>query len=229
MFGVCLPKSSWIDTSTNFDYCLKTLPLTTSEKPKNPTMKSFIKTIGITAVAVVFLTSTSAFSQTDTKKDSKSTMTAAKKEERPSPPTTTEATVGDLKISIKYSQPGVKGRKVFGELVPFDKIWRTGANEATTVEVSRDCKVGGSFLRAGKYSLFTIPGATEWTIIFNTVPDQWGAYKYDESKDALRFKVKSQKAAAFAERLTFEIKADATGNGTVTLSWDNTSVSWEMR
>jgi hypothetical protein len=162
-------------------------------------------------------------------KTDKTKMTAAKKDERPSPPKTTAATVGNLSITIVYSQPGVKGRKIFGELVPYGKIWRTGANEATTVEVSRDCKVGGGFLKAGKYALFTIPGADEWTIIFNSVPDQWGAYKYDESKDALRFKVKPEQAKELAERLEFDIQADKTGNGTVTLKWENTSVSWEMR
>ena len=162
-------------------------------------------------------------------KSDKTQMTAAKKDERPSPPKTTAATVGNLSITIVYSQPGVKGRKVFGELVPYGKIWRTGANEATTVEVSRDCKVGGGFLKAGKYALFTIPGADEWTIIFNSVPDQWGAYKYDESKDALRFKVKPEQGKELAERLEFDIQADKTGNGTVTLKWENTSVSWEMR
>jgi hypothetical protein len=162
-------------------------------------------------------------------KSDKTKMTAAKKDERPSPPKTTTATVGDLSITINYSQPGVKGRKIFGELVPFGKIWRTGANEATTVEVSRDCKVGGSFLKAGKYALFTIPGADEWTIIFNTVPDQWGAYKYDESKDALRFKVKPQQSKELTEKLEFSINSDKTGNGTVTLKWENTSVTWEMR
>lgn len=189
-------------------------------------IQPMLKSLGIAAITAGFLLAGTASAQT---KAEKSTMTAAKKDERPSPPKTAEAVVGDLKIKIDFSQPGVKDRKIFGELVPFGKIWRTGANEATTVEVSRDCKVGGSFLRAGKYSLFTIPGESEWTIIFNTVPEQWGAYKYDESKDALRFKVKAEKSPSFNERLDFVIKADATGNGTVSLLWDNTMVSWEMR
>jgi hypothetical protein len=159
----------------------------------------------------------------------KSGMTAAKKDDRPSPPRKVENTIGDLKVTINYSAPGVKGRTIFGDLVPYGKVWRTGANEATTVEISRDCKVGGSFLRAGKYALFSIPGESEWTIIFNSVPDQWGAYKYDESKDALRFKVKPTKSASFNERLTFEIKTDERADGKVSLYWDSTEVTWEMR
>jgi hypothetical protein len=162
-------------------------------------------------------------------KTEKTAMTAAKKDDRPSPPRSTEATIGDLKVTINYSAPGVKGRTIFGDLVPYGKVWRTGANEATTVEISRDCKVGGSFLRAGKYALFSIPGETEWTIIFNSVPDQWGAYNYEESKDALRFKVKPAKSAEFNERLKFEISSDATADGKVSLFWDNTQVTWEMR
>jgi hypothetical protein len=189
-------------------------------------IQTMIKSLGIAAITAGFLFAGAVSAQTNTEK---STMTAAKKDERPSPPKTVESVAGDLKITINFSQPGVKDRKIFGDLVPFGKLWRTGANEATTVEVSRDCKVGGSFLRAGKYSLFTIPGESEWTIIFNTVPEQWGAYKYDESKDALRFKAKSSKSAEFHERLDFMTKADEMGNGTVTLMWDNTQVTWEMR
>ncbi|MEX1187708.1 MAG: DUF2911 domain-containing protein [Bacteroidia bacterium] len=195
---------------------------------KNKTMTSRLikKSIGACLLGASFLIAGTVSAQTKT---DKTTMSAAKKDERPSPPSTVKGTAGDLDITISYSQPGVKGRTIFGDLVPYGKIWRTGANEATIVEVSRDCKVGGSFLKSGKYALFSIPGESEWTIIFNSVPDQWGAYKYEESKDALRFKVKSEKSKEFYERLTFAIDADKTGNGTVSLMWENTMVSWEMR
>jgi hypothetical protein len=158
-------------------------------------------------------------------KTEKAKLSTAKKDDRPSPPQETKAVVGDLAISITYSSPGVKNRAIWGELVPFDKVWRTGANEATTIEVSRDCKVGGAALKAGKYSLFSIPGEKEWTIIFNTVPDQWGAYKYDETKDALRIKVTPKESSEFNERLKFEIKSD----GKVSLAWEKLMVTWEMR
>lgn len=84
-------------------------------------------------------------------------------------------------------------------------------------------------LRAGKYAIFSIPGENEWTIIFNNVPDQWGAYKYDESKDALRIKAKPSKSPEFNERFKFEIKSDPAGDGKVSLYWENLMVTWEMR
>jgi len=158
-------------------------------------------------------------------KTEKTKLSTAKKDDRPSPPQEAKAVVGDLTIKINYSSPGVKNRKVWGELVPFDKVWRTGANEATTIEVSRDTKVGGAALKAGKYSLFSIPGEKEWTIIFNAVPDQWGAYKYEESKDALRIKAIPAASPEFNERLKFDIRPD----GKVILYWENLMVSWEMR
>ena len=158
-------------------------------------------------------------------KSEKTKLSVSKKDDRPSPPQEANATIGDLSIKLVYSSPGVKNRKIWGELVPYAKVWRTGANEATTVEVSRDTKVGGSVLKAGKYALFTIPGETEWIIIFNEVPDQWGAYKYEDSKDALRIKVKPAESPGFNERLKFEIKPE----GRIVLYWEKLMVSWEMR
>lgn len=153
----------------------------------------------------------------------------ARKDERPSPPMEATGTIGDLKVKVNYSAPGVKGRNIWGELVPYGKVWRTGANEATTIEVSRDCKVGGGMLRAGKYALFSIPGENEWIIIFNAVPDQWGAYKYDEAKDALRFKVKPQASPEFNERFKIEVVSDPKGNGAIKLYWEKLMVTWEIR
>lgn len=141
------------------------------------------------------------------------------KSQRASPPAEATGMVGDAKVMVNYSSPAVKGRTIFGDLVPNGEIWRAGANEATTIEVSKDVMVEGEKLAAGKYSLFTIPGEEEWTIIFNTVPEQWGAYKYDEKKDALRVTVKPQKSAEFAERLEYLVVE----NGII-LQWENTKV-----
>ena len=158
----------------------------------------------------------------------KSAVSMAKKDDRPSPPQIAEGTINDLKVTIAYGSPAVKGRKIWGELVPFDKVWRSGANEATTIEVSRDTKVGGQALKAGKYALFTIPGEKEWTIIFNSVPNQWGSYKYDESKDALRIKATMVQSTSLTERLTYTVTSE-NGNGKVSLAWENVVVTWEMR
>jgi len=156
-------------------------------------------------------------------------VTSIKKDDRPSPPAEAKGSLGDLLVKINYCQPGVKGRKIWGELVPYGKVWRTGANEATTIEVSRDCKVDGKMLKAGKYALFTIPGESEWMVIFNTVPDQWGAYKYDEAKDALRISVKPKSSTQFSERLTFQVSGNNSGEGEVSLMWENLQVNWSMR
>jgi len=138
---------------------------------------------------------------------------------RPSPPATASGKIGNAKITVNYGSPSVKGRKIWGELVPYGQVWRAGANEATTFETDKDVTVEGKNLPVGKYAFFTIPGEKEWTIIFNKVPDQWGAFKYDQSQDALRVMAKPRKTAAFTERLVYEV----TDKGIV-LRWENMEV-----
>src|SRR5436190_18953559 len=127
------------------------------------------------------------------------------KSKRPSPPALAKETASSgVTISIDYSQPSVKGRTIGTDLEPMaDKVWRTGANEATVFEVDKDVKIEGQSLPAGKYGLFTIMNGDEWTIIFNKTWDQWGAFTYNEGDDALRIKVKSGKAPQFSERMTY--------------------------
>ena len=136
----------------------------------------------------------------------------------PSPRDSVSGTVAGSRISINYGSPAVKGRKVFGELEPFGKVWRAGANEATVFITSKDITVGGKKLPAGTYGFFAIPTATTWTVIFNKVAKQWGAFKYDESKDALRVVVKSV-ATAMNERLVYKISASG-----FSLNWDKLSI-----
>ena len=102
-----------------------------------------------------------------------------------------------LTILHRLSKDGL----IWGDLVPYGKVWRTGANEATTFETDKDIMIKEQKLPAGKYALFTIPGETEWTWIFNSVWDQWGAYKYDESKDVLRVKSTPESSSVFHEQL----------------------------
>jgi Ni/Co efflux regulator RcnB len=143
---------------------------------------------------------------------------------KPSPAATTTGKSGDANITLTYAQPAVKGRKVWGELVPFDKVWRTGANDATTIEFSKDVTIEGQALKAGKYALFTIPTeGGEWTFIFNKTAKQWGSYSYKEADDALRVKVKSGKSASFTERMTFEVK-----DKKVVFSWENLSAAFKV-
>ena len=143
---------------------------------------------------------------------------------RPSPPAEARAMVGEAVVSINYSAPAVKGRAVWGSLVPYGKVWRTGANEATVFENSKDVVIGGQKLPAGKYALFTIPGETEWTFIFNSVWEQWGAYRYDAGKDVLRVTATPSTASAFHERLTFHIHEHK-----VSLMWENLEVGFEVK
>lgn len=157
------------------------------------------------------------------------------KSKRPSPPAkVTETTSSGAVITIDYSQPAVKGREIGKDIAPYGKVWRTGANEATTFEVSKNVKVGaeagnteysGKTLPAGKYGLFTIPGKDEWVIIFNKTPQQWGAYKYAEADDVLRVKVKPGKAPQFTERMTFTVDK----SGKVTLLWGDTAVDFTVQ
>lgn len=147
------------------------------------------------------------------------------KSKRKSPPAQVSETVKGTKVTIDYSQPSKRGREIFGGLEKFGKVWRTGANESTWIEVSKDVKVEGETLAAGKYGLFTIPGEDEWTIIFNKKWDGWGAYEYKEADDVLRVKVKPSKTDDVVEVLTFDIAK----NGNVSFAWDQTKVEFSVK
>lgn len=145
-------------------------------------------------------------------------------EKRKSPPKTVENTIGDLTVSINYSSPAVKGRTIFGDLEPWGNIWRAGANEATTIEFSEDVTINGEELAAGKYAFFIIPNeSSDWTLIFNTEAKQWGAYKLDESKDALRIDVKHEEVDN-VENLEYKISDD----GMVSMEWATSRVGFKI-
>ena len=146
---------------------------------------------------------------------------------RPSQKQVLTQTVGFTDITITYSRPGVKGRQIWGGLVPYDKVWRTGANEATTISFSDDVTVNGQALPKGTYSLHTIPGKDEWTIVFNNVSNQWGSFNYDPAKDALRVKAKPQ-TAPFAEWMTFEVPQLSADQATIAIHWENVSVPFTV-
>ncbi len=132
-------------------------------------------------------------------------------------------TIGTTDITIDYHRPGVKGRAVWGTLVPFDQPWRMGANEATTITFSGPVKVEGQDVPAGKYSLFAIPGKERWTIVVNKDPNQWGAYGYDQAKDQLRASVTPMKAP-LTEWMRFTIDPTTPNAAHVTLNWEMLAV-----
>ena len=171
---------------------------------------------------------------------------------RPSPKASTMQTIGVTDITITYSRPAVKGRKIWGDppaaapangtatlddssmrlkdapIVPYGHVWRSGANEATIFTVSDDVMIQGQKLPAGSYSLHTIPGKDEWTIIFNGVADQWGSFTYDEKKDVLRVKVKPQWVADNQEWLLYSIPAVTPNSAQVVLRWEKVAVPFTV-
>ena len=136
-------------------------------------------------------------------------------------------TVGLTDITIDYSRPVAKGRTIFGGLVPYDKVWRTGANDATTITFSDDVTINGQALPKGAYSLHTIPGKDSWTIIFNKVAKQWGSFNYDQAQDALRVTAKPMKAP-YAEAFTISIPDVTPDTGSVVLRWADLSVGFTV-
>jgi hypothetical protein len=145
-------------------------------------------------------------------------------EKKASPAKSSSNQVGETTVTVNYSSPSKKGRDIFGGLVPYDKIWRTGANEATTLMVSQAVEIAGETLPEGTYALFTIPGTEEWTVILNSQSKQWGAYNYDEEKDVMRFTVPAQEREEALESFTIMVSEE----GVVTLAWDKTEISFEV-
>lgn len=146
---------------------------------------------------------------------------------RLSPKSFVGQTVGYTNVRIDYGSPGVKEREIWGELVPYDNVWRTGANEATTIEFDKDVFIQGKKVPSGKYSLFTIPGKKQWTVILNKVYDQWGAYKYDEKEDQLRVKV-SPKTNNFVERLRFTMNYVDAYKASISLEWEKLKIDFDI-
>lgn len=141
-----------------------------------------------------------------------------------SPASKVEQAVGVTDFTVTYASPGVKGRTIFGELVPYDELWRTGANAATTLEASQDFTFGGTTVPAGKYALYTIPTRTTWTVILNQNAGAGGTRGYDEKNDVARVTVTPSEAPK-RERLTF-LFADTTDDTTrLDLEWDTVRVS----
>ena len=148
------------------------------------------------------------------------------KSKRPSPPDSAMATTArGVTIKVNYGSPSVKGRAIGGnEIATYGKVWRTGANEATVFEVSKDVMIAGKKLPAGKYGLYSVPGEKKWIIIFNKTWNQWGT-KYTEADDALRVTVNTETAPAFTERLKFVIKK----SGAVAFMWGDVMVGFKVK
>ncbi len=169
---------------------------------------------------------------------------------RPSPKASVMQTVGVTDVTISFFRPGVKGRKIYGDwpvevkgegtldnqnqspagapIVPYGHIWRTGANDATTFSVTDDVLINGSPLASGTYSLHTIPGKDEWTIVFNGTANQWGSFSYDPAKDLLRVKAKPQVVADNQEWLDFGLDPDKDNTLVATIKWEKVRVPFTV-
>ena len=128
-------------------------------------------------------------------------------------------------IRVTYSRPAKNGRDVFAKLAPYGKVWRTGANENTEITLYKDATINGQKLQAGTYALFTIPGETEWTIIFNSEVDYWGAYSYKKESDVLRVTVPSKKVNETIEYFSIQFTKNRANEANMNLGWENTVVT----
>jgi tetratricopeptide (TPR) repeat protein len=141
---------------------------------------------------------------------------------------TIEQELGLGKITLTYSRPDVRGRKIFGGLEPWGNVWRTGANSATIIKFSDDVVIEGNKVPAGEYGLFTIPDQNEWTIILNKTAHRWGAYDYKEADDLLRFKVKTVNHADPLETLTFQFNNVDQNKCELEFRWDKVSFAFHI-
>ena len=149
---------------------------------------------------------------------------AAQGQRRESPAVSTTAKIGSANVTVSYSSPAVDGRKIWGGLVPYDSVWRAGANTATSIETDKELTIGGKKLAPGKYSLFAAPGEKEWNIILNSQTGQWGIKRggvanRDPANDVLTVKAAARKSASFNERLKYAVNPDG-----IVLQWENLEV-----
>jgi hypothetical protein len=136
----------------------------------------------------------------------------------------TVGSIGGVEVVVEYGRPKVKGRTIWGGVVPYDQVWRTGADEATTISFSAPVLIEGKALPAGTYALFTVPGKDQWTVVFNKRAKQWGAFSYKDSEDALRVQVKPAPAAAPVEELDFVIEGPK-----VVMRWEKLAVPFTVQ
>jgi hypothetical protein len=147
---------------------------------------------------------------------------------RPSPNATVSQTFGVTEATVRYSRPGVKGRVIWGKLVPYGEVWRTGANENTTIRFSTPVRIDGKELAAGIYGLQTIPGADDWVIVLSKDADEWGAFSYKPEHDALRFHVKPVPAAEPQEWMSFDFRNPSDTSAELALRWEKLEVAWKI-
>ncbi|MGA3315445.1 MAG: DUF2911 domain-containing protein [Candidatus Korobacteraceae bacterium] len=131
-------------------------------------------------------------------------------------------------VAIQYSRPSMRGRKIFGGLVPYDKVWRTGANSATSLKTDADLTIGGASVPAGSYTLYTLPGTNSWKLIINKQTGQWGT-KYSEDQDLARVDMKVGQQPSGMETFTISLDKTSANSAVLKLDWENTIASVEVQ
>lgn len=149
---------------------------------------------------------------------------AQDKSKRPSPPGTAECTINGKKVTIEYSRPSMKGRKIMGDLVPYDQVWRTGANEATTLTTETNLNIGGAKVPAGKYTLYTLPSQDTWKLIINKQTGQFGT-EYNQDQDLARVDMKVTAIVVPVEQFTISLDQKDNSSADLVLEWEKTRVS----
>jgi len=151
------------------------------------------------------------------------------KSKRPSPPGTAEVTFADgKKVTIEYSRPSAKGRKIVGGLVPYDQVWRTGANEATSLKTDTNLEIGGTTVPAGSYTLFSLPGQSSWKLIINKQTGQWGT-NYDQSQDLARVNMTVSALPQSVEQFTIGLDKTGSDAANLNLDWEKTRASVDVK
>jgi hypothetical protein len=141
-----------------------------------------------------------------------------------SPPATAAAVIGGKKVTIAYSAPSIRGRKIMGGLVPFGRVWRTGADNATTMQTEADLDIGGLKVPKGTYTIYTLPGATEWHLIVNKQTGQWGT-EYNQGQDLGRVKLNLAQTPAAVDKFKIELSSTGGNKGLLKMTWEKTEVS----
>ena len=165
----------------------------------------------IAVMACLILVASMAMAQTEKKKPL-------------SPPTTAEGKIGGKNVSVSYSAPSKRNRVIMGELVPYGQVWRTGANAATTLKTEADLMIGDLHVPAGTYTLFTVPGEKQWTLIVNKQTGQWGT-NHDATQDLGRVPMTVKTLKAPVETFAIGVKPGSGANGTLTRAWENVEAS----
>jgi hypothetical protein len=146
-----------------------------------------------------------------------------------SPPRSAMANIGKSHVHIEYSSPGIKGRIVWGGLVPYDVVWVTGAHQATTINFSKDVTILGKPIKAGIYAFFTIPGKDRWTVILNTRFDQHLADDYNQQEDVARFEVEPEYIDELVQRLTYSVVRDSETSGHIIMEWEKIKITLPIK